>query len=407
MNTIPIIPERLEEWTTETIDSLIGLRDIESETFDFKSKVKNDLSDHICAMANSLGGCIVLGIEEIRSPSDPKLTIGFKNIGKQISNSAYNVEPVPKVGYMHIKDKNDRFYTVLKIASEDINKPYFLKNGSCYVRIGSSSKPAIRSTILNLATNKIISRDTRLQHTNYLKEIYRKSIGIRPVKNKGLLRLEIPTDYNEYVNSTILAPFRPDLVKVTYQDIKYMKHWDWAISHLLDHEYTSLYQTWKDIERLMRKYDENAISMKLKIESFINENMKREYGNFKEVQEFEDSLYDCYSTSNISDTLFRHIINNNDSKPNFSYLKTEVIDDYYIIPQLIHSKKKENLKLEKLISILQAAFENTDITNQRKELDNIIDEAYSSCRIFSKQLKSLVDDFDGGDVIKGSCKLGF
>lgn len=28
MNTIP---ERLEEWTIETIDSLIGLRDIESE----------------------------------------------------------------------------------------------------------------------------------------------------------------------------------------------------------------------------------------------------------------------------------------------------------------------------------------------------------------------------------------
>jgi hypothetical protein len=29
MNTIPIIPERLEEWTIETIDSLIGLRDIQ------------------------------------------------------------------------------------------------------------------------------------------------------------------------------------------------------------------------------------------------------------------------------------------------------------------------------------------------------------------------------------------
>jgi hypothetical protein len=32
MITIPIIPERSEEWTIETTDSLIGLRDIESES---------------------------------------------------------------------------------------------------------------------------------------------------------------------------------------------------------------------------------------------------------------------------------------------------------------------------------------------------------------------------------------
>jgi hypothetical protein len=402
---IPLIPERLEDWTLELIDSLTELKDLESETFDLKKEVTRELYHHICAMANSSGGYIVLGIEEIKSGSEPQIISGFKKvgfkigkedeIGKQISNSVYCVEPIPKAEFTHIKDKDNRFYTVLHISSEDINKPYFTKSGRCYIRIGNSSKPATRSTILNLAANKIISRDVILQHTKYLEEIYKKLTGIRPHPKNGLLSLEAPTNYNDYL-SNILFIFGHEGTPVDYVDIKYMKHTDWA---------------WKEILELIAKYTEITNSMKSTIEEFIADKMKSRYDTFKPVSEIEYSPYNCYSVSNISELTFRQFItyNKNDKKPGFSFLRSQILegDGYFAIYNLIRSQSKEDLEPDKLIRILQDVCESTDIMNQHKQLDKILDETYSLCEIFSKALRTLIDDFDGGDIIKGSCKLGF
>jgi predicted HTH transcriptional regulator len=111
---IPVIPKRLGDWTIGAINSLIKIRDIESETFDFKKDVSDDLENHICAMANLYGGYIVLGIEEIKSSSDPHIIAEFKkvgfragkedDIGKQISNSVYKIEPFPRTECLHIHE---------------------------------------------------------------------------------------------------------------------------------------------------------------------------------------------------------------------------------------------------------------------------------------------------------------
>jgi hypothetical protein len=74
--------------------------------------------------------------------------------------------------------------------------------------------------------NKIVSRDERIHHTNYLKEIYKKFTGIRPAKKYGLLSLEVPTSYDDYVKSVILNPFTHKEADVTFHDIIYITHWD-------------------------------------------------------------------------------------------------------------------------------------------------------------------------------------
>jgi predicted HTH transcriptional regulator len=99
-------PERLEDYNNiSVIDSPVEKRYIESETFDFKGRkaVKgNELSKDFCAMANTSGGTIVLGIEEIKKNDVLK---GFKKDGfridaddedkvKQvIGSNMYEVEP--------------------------------------------------------------------------------------------------------------------------------------------------------------------------------------------------------------------------------------------------------------------------------------------------------------------------
>ena len=46
------LPEKLEDWDIAILNSLVNLRDIESETFDFKGPDFKELVNHFCAFAN-------------------------------------------------------------------------------------------------------------------------------------------------------------------------------------------------------------------------------------------------------------------------------------------------------------------------------------------------------------------
>ncbi|MEO9319674.1 MAG: ATP-binding protein [Nitrososphaera sp.] len=159
------IPSELSAWTLQKIEALLHIQDIENETFDFKgqgpwggNKVPPDLENDFCAFANSEGGTIVLGIDENKSQVHGK-TPFYKNgfdiemadkIGQAIASKAYNVDPTPTFELKRIDD-GKKFYMAIKIDTEDFNKPYQVR-GSCvyYIRLGSSSKPAIRSIVTNL-----------------------------------------------------------------------------------------------------------------------------------------------------------------------------------------------------------------------------------------------------------------
>jgi predicted HTH transcriptional regulator len=101
----PLIPTDLEKWDIPTLDSLIKLRDIERETFDFKGVDFKKLYEHFCAFANyPVSGIIVLGIDEVK-PGD--VVTKFEKVGydsdrgdwirNEINNQMANVDPMPKV----------------------------------------------------------------------------------------------------------------------------------------------------------------------------------------------------------------------------------------------------------------------------------------------------------------------
>src|SRR2546428_7541756 len=115
----PLIPTELEEWKFETVDELTKYPDIESETFDFK-KEPSDLYEDICAMANTQGGFIVLGISQIDSDNGKKI-LGFEKTGFElgeedtlkntVGNYAVKVEPLPVFDLKPVYDKkNNRFF---------------------------------------------------------------------------------------------------------------------------------------------------------------------------------------------------------------------------------------------------------------------------------------------------------
>jgi hypothetical protein len=234
------------------------------------------------------------------------------------------------------------------------------------------------------------------------------------------LILEVPTSYEEYVkslNTVILNhhTHKENSVSVNFHSIIYIKHWDWAISHLSHSEYSSINKNWQDLMKLTSEYNEIANSIKLKIEDLLVDSMKQHYPEFKNVVDIniKNSTDNCcYSISNATDIAFARMANyDSDNKPDFYDLNIEKLNDYdyVIISQypIIRSGREEDLNIDEIRSILQTPFEKLEIKNRRKELDKILDEAFSLCKEFSKQLKNLIDDFNGGDVIKGRCKLGF
>lgn len=162
-----LFPDNIDDWTLDVINELVKLRDVESEVFDFKDKDINKedkLSMHVCAMANTHGGFIVLGIKEVKNNNS--LT-GFEKRGfrkgqedkikNDITNQQVQVEPIPDMETKTISD-GEEFFVIIHVKNKKINKPYFLKEKGCYVRVGASSRQASRNTVLSLFsdTNKHI-----------------------------------------------------------------------------------------------------------------------------------------------------------------------------------------------------------------------------------------------------------
>jgi hypothetical protein len=112
-------------------------------------------------MANTSGGYIVLGVGEDKAPDGTLIRFtkdGFRagkedEVNLSIANNVYEVDPTPSIEPVPPIYERDRktFYVAVKINTINIHKPYFIKNRmQCYVRIGSSSRRASRTTVLNL-----------------------------------------------------------------------------------------------------------------------------------------------------------------------------------------------------------------------------------------------------------------
>ena len=420
----PTIPEEIKDWDLKTLNKLINIIDIERDSFDFKGPDYKELCNHICAMANTPGGFIVLGIEEIPSPSNSEIIIGFRkngfkhgkqdSVANSISNAIFNVEPVPKVEFKNIRDRN-KFYTVLKIHSEDNKKPYFTKAGVCYVRNGPSTRQATRSVIMNLAIHKLVSREEIRQHTDYLKEIYRRLIGISiHYTSRCTIYLEIPDDYIQYRNRIIYLQMH-EADATTYQDIRKVKHFDWAIAHMKHDEYSHIYEDWIKINSLIDQYNKFATSLINLIEKKVRTTMKSVYPSFTELKENEQwQNSNKYSVRNIAGYFFQLLSSlEDDSKPDFTELNVALTENQglYAITKtgpLIMSQNREAIESKKLIRMLSSLYEQSTTRQRFKDLNRMNKEIYElSRRQFSKKLEALVDDLDGGDTIKGYCKLGY
>jgi predicted HTH transcriptional regulator len=159
---LPTLPANLSDWSIKILNKVIKIPSIEYETFDFKGQDLGQLDQILCAMANTSGGIVFLGIGEKRNG---KHLIEFKKEpfkkeeGDELKNNIgtymHKVDPVPNVTIRDLKEPDESFskesfYMILKVEPVIKNRPYMLGSSQCYIRVGPTSQPASRSTIIAL-----------------------------------------------------------------------------------------------------------------------------------------------------------------------------------------------------------------------------------------------------------------
>lgn len=190
---LPKIPENLDGWNIEILEELMKWTNIESETFDFKGSI-NELDEHICAMANTKGGYLVLGIQETKS-KDGKHVIKFEkngmsageeeNIKRKIGNAVLNIDPNPEIKFEHCYEHDKKqFFTIIQIPDKLTSKPYFLRStDQCFVRIGDSKTRATRSLILHLFSSTV-------EQIKNIQNLYSTTFLVKEELERSLKRLQ-------------------------------------------------------------------------------------------------------------------------------------------------------------------------------------------------------------------------
>ncbi len=120
------------EITFENIQDL--LNEGENSKIEFKRRINKELASEICAFSNSLGGIILIGVEDDNTVSG--LTINNETRSKLESTiSAINPRPDIEIIEAIFEDKK-----IIIIECKEGSKKPFVVSGSIYVRYGANSQ---------------------------------------------------------------------------------------------------------------------------------------------------------------------------------------------------------------------------------------------------------------------------
>ena len=148
--------------------------------------------------------------------------------------------------------------------------------------------------ILNLAMTKMVSREELHRHTEYLTRIYERLTGLRYYEQYEFIFLEVPDDYNQYKQGLYFFP-NLDADRTKYSNIKYLKHLDWALSHLSHEEYCHIHRLWVEINSLVTKYNKAYLEFIYLLKGQLKQMMKSSYKNFVDMNEDEKWPSKCPS----------------------------------------------------------------------------------------------------------------
>jgi hypothetical protein len=209
----------------------------ESTTLDYKRELPRDLAKHFATFSNTLGGVIIVGVEEDRRTGLPAKCEGVSNDGKLLERAnqfAANVSPLPSYSARLTDEVSDHVFLLISILEGDA-PPYLANNDpTVWLRTGNVSTPlrqANRDELVRMVEKKTSAEAAREQNLEIAKITFKAGLDRAEAERKRLVeaaeqageRPSVSTSPHNADNSFLtvsLQPFYPKRLLVEPWDIK-------------------------------------------------------------------------------------------------------------------------------------------------------------------------------------------
>ena len=289
-----------------------------------------------------------------------------------------------------------------------------------YLLAGFIAEGVVLFFLSNIIQDRRDVRNDRKDHTKDLYEIYKRIAEVGFTEEKDKLTRTYPSELTDH-NYTSLEkifedsnPFPRISEKYLYLYNEY-EYFDFAIEHLKHKKYKNIFQCWEKSNKLIDEYNDSPKFMEYLLKK-IRKSMSESFPQFEEKKGsmFPDQFYKIKSVTDYimnkieyiqdypAETIFNDlIIDRLGSEQSCICAKGSSIQSQ------LASTNKTNLDLEKYKKILELIMKDKKFrdlldTNNKKRLE-IIEEQEQ----FKKELQSLITRLKAGELIEGTCPIGY
>ncbi len=264
------------------------LKEGESEKVEFKSKVSKDIGEEICALANSEGGYIFVGI----SDEGDLLGCDIKVSKERISQHLNNITPPVEIEYDQLKI-DDKDILIAKVPKLDHLCGI---GGTVFLRTGTSKRPLSVQEILAQGTETLLfevdkTPTDQTPNDEYIEKFISNSrVDIRD-SSEYLKNMEAITDEGKLTLAGLLmfhekpqSSLPHTSVRMTFEDKSWKRFTGplWKIVEDIEEELRNRF-TLTSLQPGFKRIDVYEYPMKAIREGVINSIVHRNYGIKSEV----------------------------------------------------------------------------------------------------------------------------
>lgn len=256
---------------------------------------------------------------------------------------------------------------------------------------------------------KFGNQERKINHSIDMAMIYKSMLSLicRQDYYTKQLQLRFPA---EEINRTLLwekriDPDRDGTIILEVLTTDNLPHLGWALKHLK--KYGDVYEKWKSLQELIHEYNDRSRLLKNEIRSAC---LKRIKENLRDFREYDGSYNPSYFIENIafeSYSILHDAVNGIPHPPPKN--RTDPYDEEkkflvtYADSTLFQSPKPYDS--HSVNKILESSMDDV-YRKEYQEMNNIFERSQHELQNFTNVLERLVTDLEGGDLIKGKCKIG-
>jgi len=206
--------KKIEEITYQDVVDFCNEQIRENISLDYKEMIDTGLAKTVAAMANTVGGLIIIGVED--QDSKPKLPVKGIEIKEHLIEQINNIilgnitPPVFPETQICISDDGQKALIVLRILQSNITPHAIKNNAKVYIRTNTSNEPEELASV-----DRVLWLVNKRAKSLELKDSFFETADLRLKKIVGILGN--PICFGDFILSA--SPLYPFNVLVDYKEL--------------------------------------------------------------------------------------------------------------------------------------------------------------------------------------------